>query len=71
MTEDTKIAIALKAVAIYAETHPRPAHVTQLQAAGMVGISVPTLRKMIRAGNIRLNKFGLIPITEIDRALEA
>lgn len=59
------------AVRRYAESHPRPAQVTQTQAAEMLGLSRPTIAKMLRAGTLRLNKFGLIPISEIDRALMA
>lgn len=63
------IDLAIKAVQIYAETHPRPSQVTQTQAAEMLGISRPTLTRMIKAGTVRLNPCGLVPITEIDRAL--
>lgn len=63
------IEIAARAVKLYAETHPRPAQVTQSQAAVMVGVSRPTMSRMVKAGTIRLNAFGLIPITEIDRVL--
>jgi hypothetical protein len=62
---------ALKAIELFAASHPRPAHVTQEQASEMIGISGPTLRKMIRLGKIRLNEAGKIPITEIDRVLAA
>lgn len=65
----TELEIARKAVEIYATMHPRPPHVTQAQAAIMLGLSVPTVRKLIRAGTIRLNKCGMVPVTEIDRAL--
>lgn len=60
---------AIKAVQIFAETHPRPVHVSQTQAAKMLGISRQTISKMLRNGTLSLNKFGLISITEIDRAL--
>lgn len=63
--------IITTAIATYAAMHPRPTHVNQKQAAEMVGVSEPTIRKMIRAGNLKLNKFGLIPIIEIDRAIDA
>jgi excisionase family DNA binding protein len=69
MNLDNQITIATKAVQLYAESHPRPSHVTQAQAAEMLGLSVPTVRKMIRAGTIRLNGCGLIPVSEIDKAL--
>lgn len=41
------IQIALKAVQAYAELCPRPLHVTQKQAAEMLWLSVPTVRKMV------------------------
>lgn len=71
MIDQAILAAATKAVEIYAATHPRPPQVIQVQAAEMVGVSVPTIRKMVRAGNIRLNKFGLIPIGEVDAAIAA
>ncbi|MBN8285470.1 helix-turn-helix domain-containing protein [Zoogloea sp.] len=49
---------------------PRPPHVTQVQACEMLGMSHPTVRKMIRTGKIKLNDAGLIPIVEIDRVLQ-
>jgi len=61
--------IALKAVQTYAEMHPRPLQVTQKQAAEMLNISQNTLRKIVSRGDIRLNKMGMISITEIDNAL--
>lgn len=65
------LAIATRAVPLYAETHPRPPQVTQTQAAEMLGTSRPTLSRMVKAGTLRLNKCGLIPITEIDSVLES
>lgn len=62
--------IAIKAVQIYAEMHPRPPHVNQQQAAVMLGLSHVTVRKMIRAGTIKTNEAGQIPIIEIDRVLQ-
>lgn len=62
---------AFLAVRMYAETHPRPSHVTQAQAAEMIGKSVATVRKLLHAGIIKYDKTGQIPITEIDRALTA
>lgn len=64
-----EIEIALKAVQLYAEMHPRPPHVNQLQAGEMLGLSHVTVRKMIRSGVIRTNEVGMIPISEIDRVL--
>lgn len=67
MTETLEIAI--KAVQLYAESHPRPSHVTQTQAAEMLGISRWTVRRMIEAGTLKLNRCGLIPVSQIDRVL--
>lgn len=67
----TELEIALKAVQIYAESHPRPSHVTKMQAAEMLGISHPTVTKLIAQGAIRMNRLGKIPTTEIDRILTA
>lgn len=65
----TDIATITTAISLYAAMHPRPSHVTQRQAAAMVGVSEPTIRKMVRAGTLTLNKFGLIPIIDIDTAI--
>lgn len=61
--------IAVKAVRIYAESHPRPSQVTQAQAAEMLGISRPTFAKLIRAGKVSLNSCGLVAIGDVDRLL--
>lgn len=58
--------IAAKAVQMYAETHPRPPHVTQRQAAAMLDVSPATVNKMVKRGTLRLNKVGLIPIWMVD-----
>jgi predicted DNA-binding protein (UPF0251 family) len=63
------LAIAEAAIRRYAESRPRPIQVTKGQAAEMLGISRPTLNKIIAAGYIKLNKCSMIPISEIDRAL--
>lgn len=65
----TMLEIARLAVQLYVETHPRPPHVNQQQAAEMLGISHVTVRKMIRAGVIRMNTAGQIPTAEIDQCL--
>lgn len=67
----SEVDIAFKAVQLYAEAHPRPSQVTQDQAAEMVGVSPATISRMVRAGTLKLNKFGRIPVSEIDRALSA
>lgn len=64
----TELQIAIKAVQMYAEMHPRPTQVNQSQAAEMLGISYPTVRKLVRSGILPLNRCGLIPIEAIDRA---
>lgn len=61
--------MAVKAVQIYAERHPRPCQVTITQAAEMLGLSRHTVSKMVRAGQFKLNGCGLIPIEQVDRAL--
>lgn len=63
------LTIAMKAVQLYSETHPRPIHVTQKQAAEMLDLSAPTVSRMVRAGTLRLNGAGLIPISQIDELL--
>lgn len=67
----SELELAMKAVQSYAELHPRPPHVTQKQAAEMLGLSVPTVRKMVASGTLKLNKCGLIPIYQIDLAIAA
>lgn len=56
MTET--LATAIRAVEIFAARHPRPSHVTQKQAAEMLGRSEPTIRKMIERRVFRLNACG-------------
>lgn len=65
------IQIAEAAVRLYAESHPRPAYVTQQEAAALLDTSPHTVRSLIRAGVLRLNALGKIPISEVDRALAA
>jgi len=65
------LAIATKAVEIYAARHPRPPHVNLSQAAKMVGVSIPTLKKRLLFYRIRSNKLGHIPVEAIDRLLAA
>lgn len=63
--------LAFQAVRLYAETHPRPSQVTQIQAAEMLNVSRATVSRMVKAGLLPLNKCGLIPTTEIDLALQS
>lgn len=58
--------IAVQAVRLYAESHPRPLSVSQKQAADMLGKSPPTVKKMINSGLLKLNRLGQIPISQID-----
>ena len=67
--EADALRIAMRAVRLYAESHPRPMQVYQRQAAEMLGLSRVTIGKMVRQGTLRLNKCGMIPIDQIDRAL--
>ena len=67
--EADALRIAKHAVRLYAETHPRPTQVNQIQAAEMLGLSRVTIGKMVRTGKLRLNGCGMIPITQIDDTL--
>jgi excisionase family DNA binding protein len=67
----SEIEIAERAVQLYAQRHPRPVQVTITQAAEMLGLSRHTVSKMVRVGQLKLNKCGLIPIELVDRVLEA
>jgi len=60
---------ARRAVQLYAESRPRPPHVTMIQAGEMLGLSRHTISKMVKAGQFKLNKCGLIPIEQVDAAL--
>lgn len=67
----SEIEMAVKAVQIYAERHPRPYQVNQKQAAEMLGVSTRTVHNLIKAGVLKLNRCGLIPIEMIDAALKS
>jgi Mn-dependent DtxR family transcriptional regulator len=69
MSHTEQLDLLVQAIQLYAETHPRPFHVTQKQAAEMMDKSQPTINSMVKRGKLKLNEFGMIPITEIDRAL--
>ncbi|CAB3746412.1 hypothetical protein LMG29542_00204 [Paraburkholderia humisilvae] len=71
-TEASSVAIlaaASKAVELYAMRHPRPCHVTQQQAAQMLGLHRNTIRRFLDAGRLRLNRCGLIPTEQVDALL--
>lgn len=63
------IEAAKTAVRLYAESRPRPLHVTQKQAAEMLDVSPPTIHRMVRAGRLKLNGLGMIPISQVDQVL--
>ncbi|ASW00162.1 helix-turn-helix domain-containing protein [Paraburkholderia aromaticivorans] len=67
---DDDLRVAIRAVQLYAERHPRPSQVNQKQAAEMLGVSARTVHNMLKAGIFRLNRCGMIPIEQIDRALQ-
>ena len=69
LSQTTALQIAFQAVRLYAETHPRPLHVTLGQAAEMLGIPMDSLMKMMSGKKLRLNECGLIPIGDIDLML--
>ena len=66
---EQELRIALRAVRLYAESHPRPPHVTIKQAAEMLGLSRHTVSKMLHAGRFKLSQCGLTPIGQVDAAL--
>ena len=74
MTEQDTLSMALlaavsKALELHAMRHPRPSHVTQQQAASMLGLHRNTVRRFIDTGKLRLNKCGLIPTEQVDALL--
>lgn len=48
----------------------RPLHVNQSQAAEMLNLSVSTVSRMVKAGNIRLNKCGMIPMDQLEECVK-
>lgn len=69
MTEEILIECARRGAQIYAERHPRLSQVTQVHAAQMLGLSAQMVGRMVREGLLKLNGLGMIPVSEIDRAL--
>lgn len=63
---DNEMRVAAKAVRLYAQTHPRPTQINQSQAAEILGVTSRTVRNYIRAGKLRLNSCGLLPIETVD-----
>lgn len=68
MTPET-LEVAAAAVRLYAESHPRPPHVTKTQAAEMLGVSRPTVAALVKAGTLTLNACGLIPTHQVDHVI--
>jgi hypothetical protein len=66
LTEEQIARVAARAVRLYAETHPRPTQVTQMQAAEILGVAPRTVRRYIRAGKLKLNGGGYLPIEAVD-----
>jgi hypothetical protein len=68
MNQETMEA-AVAAVRLYAETHPRPPHVTQEQAADMLRVGKHKVCTLVKLGVLRVNACGRIPTSDVDRAL--
>ncbi|MGF6600354.1 uncharacterized protein YmfQ (DUF2313 family) [Paraburkholderia sp. GAS448] len=61
--------VSRRAVQLYAESRPRPSQVTMTQAGEMLGLTRQTISKMVKAGQMKLNRCGLISIEQVDRML--
>ncbi|MGS1071480.1 DNA-binding protein [Burkholderia glumae] len=71
MSETEQLLLIQRTIEIYRALSPRPSQVTITQAAEMLGISRWTASKMVKAGDMKLNRCGMIPIEEVDRARAA
>ncbi|WP_244105434.1 helix-turn-helix domain-containing protein [Burkholderia cepacia] len=69
LSEEQILNIARRAVHLFEQQAVRPVHVTQAEAADMLGLSRATLGKLVRTGELRLNGCGRIPIGQIDMFL--
>lgn len=69
LSEEQILQIAQRAVHLFEQQPPRPVHVTQSEAADMLGLSRATVGKLVRTGELRLNGVGRIPIGQIDMFL--
>lgn len=69
ISQNAMLELAFQAVRLYAETHPRPLHVTLGQATEMLGIPMDSLMKLMSGKKLRLNECGLIPIGDIDQVI--
>jgi excisionase family DNA binding protein len=74
-TSEELEAIALRAaqlaVQLYAESHPRPTHVTYGQAADMLDCSEMTISRLVKAGTLRPNRLRRLPIEQVDAMRKA
>ncbi|KVD48718.1 hypothetical protein WS61_07745 [Burkholderia sp. ABCPW 11] len=66
MSAEQILQIARRAVQLFEQQPPRPVHVTQAQAADMLGITARTVHTLVRTGKLKLNGVGRIPIGQID-----
>lgn len=62
---------AERAVRLYAESHPRPTHVTYGQAAEMLACSEMTISRLVKAGTLRPNRLRRLPIEQVDALRKA
>ncbi|WP_321884635.1 helix-turn-helix domain-containing protein [Burkholderia cenocepacia] len=69
LSEEQILQIAQRAVDLFKQESPRPVHVTQAQAAEMLGLTARTVHTLVRTGKLKLNGIGRIPISEIDMLL--
>jgi predicted Zn-dependent protease len=67
--ESIALRAAEKAIALFTARHPRPAHVSVVQAAEMLGLDRHTVSRLCRMGVLQRNAMGLIPSEQVDRAL--
>ncbi|WP_334037876.1 DNA-binding protein [Burkholderia gladioli] len=71
MSNVEQLRLIERAVEIALERHaarsPRPSQVTITQAAEMLGISRWTASKLVKAGDLKLNRCGMIPVELVDR----
>jgi predicted Zn-dependent protease len=71
LIEKAAATAAERAVSLYATRHPRPSHVSLVQAAEMLGVERHTVAKMCKAGTLARNALGNVPIEQIDAALRS
>lgn len=71
MLREVAESAAIRVAAMFADKAAlRPLHVNQSQAAEMLNLSVSTISRMVKAGNIRLNKCGMIPIDQLEECVK-